>query len=313
MTSFRGLLAYPITPLAPHDAPDLAGLAHLVRAAASAGVDGVVVLASSGGGVTFDADERDDVVRAAVEAGAAPGARRVPVHVAVSGVSTREVVARARAARDGGADGLVLAPFSYLPLDEHEVVALFEAVAAAVELPVCYYNRSVQTAYDVTPEALARLARTTTVTAVKDPASTPARPTGRVAALRAATEGLDVSVGLSGDAAIVGGAEAADAWHSGLAALVPEEYVALRRARAAGTRPDPATEAWLRDLTGVLAALRPVSGFHALANLLGAGTAPPRGPSLPVPPDGVARLRDAVARRPAGPPAPRHGTVTSAV
>ncbi|GED11745.1 dihydrodipicolinate synthase family protein [Cellulosimicrobium cellulans] len=297
MTSFHGLLAYPITPLTPADAPDLDVLAALVGGAARAGVDGVVVLASSGAGVTLAPDERDAVVRAAVAGGPAAGAPRVPVHVAVSGTSTREVVARARAARDAGADGLVLAPFSYLPLDEDEVVAVFEAVASAVDLPVCYYNRSVQTAYDVTPGALARLARTTTVAAVKDPASTPARPAGRVAALRAATEGLGVSVGLSGDPAIVGGAEAADAWHTGLAALVPEEYVALRRARASGAEPGAHVVTWLRDLTEVLAGLRPVSGFHALANLLGVPTAPPRGPSLPVPPDGVARLREVVARR----------------
>lgn len=301
MTSFHGLLAYPITPLTSADAPDLDALAALVGGAARAGVDGVVVLASSGAGVTFTPDERDVVMRAAVAARSAAGATRVPVHVAVSGASTREVVERARAARDAGADGLVLAPFSYLPLDEDEVVAMFEAVAAAVDLPVCYYNRSVQTAYDVTPDALARLARTTTVTAVKDPASLPSRPTGRVAALRAATDGLGVSVGLSGDPAIVGGAEAADAWHTGLAAIVPTEYVALRRARAAGTAPDAQVVDWLRALTDVVASLRPVSGFHALANLLGVPTAPPRGPSLPVPPDGVARLREVVARRPSTP------------
>ncbi|QJW36241.1 dihydrodipicolinate synthase family protein [Cellulosimicrobium protaetiae] len=302
MTSFHGLLAYPITPLTPDDAPDLDALAGVVGRAVRAGVDGVVVLASSGAGVTFTPDERDTVVRAAVGSasavGATAGSPRVPVHVAVSGTSTRDVVAHARAARDGGADGLVLAPFSYLPLDEEEVVAVFEAVASAVDLPVCYYNRSVQTAYDVTPDALARLARTATVSAVKDPASTPARPTGRVATLRAATEGLGVSVGLSGDAAIVGGAEAADAWHTGLAALVPEEYVALRRARSAGTDPGTQVATWLRDLTAALASLRPVSGFHALANLIGVPTAPPRGPSLPVPPDGVARLREVMSRRP---------------
>ncbi|MGW6227585.1 dihydrodipicolinate synthase family protein, partial [Cellulosimicrobium cellulans] len=82
MTSFHGLLAYPITPLTPDDAPDLDALAALVRGAARAGVDGVVVLASSGAGVTFAPEERDAVVRAAVAAGSAAGSPRVPVHVA---------------------------------------------------------------------------------------------------------------------------------------------------------------------------------------------------------------------------------------
>lgn len=234
MTAFRGLLAYPITPLTDDDAPDLDALGRLVRDAAGAGVDGVVVLASSGAGVTFDPDERDAVVRAAVAAGST-GPTAVPVHVAVSGASTREVLARSRAARDAGADGLVLAPFSYLPLDEAEVVALFEAVAADVDLPVCFYNRSVQTAYDLTPGALAHLARTTNVVAVKDAASTPARPGGRVAELRAATDGLGVSVGLSGDVPLVRGAEPADAWHTGLAAPAPRARCPTRGSPAGST------------------------------------------------------------------------------
>ncbi len=108
----------------------------------------------------------------------------------------------------------------------------------------------------------------------QDAASTPARPQGRVAELRAATDGLRMSVGLSGDVPLVRGAEPADAWHTGLATLVPAEYVALRRARTAGTVPDARVAGWLHDLTDVLADLRPVSGFHALAALLGVPTAP---------------------------------------
>jgi 4-hydroxy-tetrahydrodipicolinate synthase len=41
-----------------------------------------------------------------------------------------------------------------------------------------------------------------------------------------------------------------------------------------------------------------VAGLHALATLLGVRTGPPRGPWLPVPPDGVERLREVVERRP---------------
>ncbi|MBD5786224.1 dihydrodipicolinate synthase family protein [Cellulosimicrobium terreum] len=299
MTLFRGLIAYPITPLTPDDVPDLDAVANLVRGAARAGVDGVAVLASSGAGVTFDAAERAAVVGAAVDAARAASGGDLPVHVAVSGTSTREILARARAARDGGASGLVLAPFSYVPLVDGEVAALFGAVADAVDLPVCFYNKPVQTGYDVSPGMLARLARTTTVSAVKDPVPLPDRPAGRVTALRDAVTGLDVGVGLSGDRALLGSAEPADAWHSGLAALVPAEYVVVRRARVDGTAPDPDTDAWLRALVDVLAGLRPVSGFHALADLLGVPTAPPRGPSLPVDDAGRARLAAVVARRPA--------------
>lgn len=303
-TTFTGLLAYPITPLTPDDAPDLRALARLVAGAVAAGVDGVVVLASSGAGTSFSADERAAVVRAATEA--ADGA--VPVHAAVTAPTTREVVAAARAAEGIGAAGLVLAPFAYLPLADAEVVALFEAVADASALPVCFYNRPLFNGYDLGPDVLAGLAATTTVAAVKDPASLPGRPDGRVDELRRAA---DVVVGLSGDVPLLAGAPPADAWHSGLAALAPREYVAARRARVAGDGLGDGGDGfaggfgdggdarlWLLDLARTLAATRPVSGMHALAGLLGIPTAPPRGPSLPAPPADVEALRSVVARRP---------------
>lgn len=303
--SFRGLLAYPITPLTSDGAPDLGALATLVRSAGAAGVDAVTVLATSGAGVTFAPEERDAVVRAAVEAAATSPTGPVPVNVAVSSASTEAVVRAARAAHGAGAAGLVLAPFSYLPLDDAEVVALFTAVADAVELPVCFYNKPLQTGYDVSPDVLARLAEASRVTAVKDPAAVPARPDGRADELRAALRGSGVDVGLSGDVALLDGAPAADAWHSGLAALAPAEYVAVRRERATGARTRGVEQArlWLLDVAQELAAARPVSGLHALATSLGTPTAPPRGPSLPATPDVAASMRSLVARRPVGAPA----------
>lgn len=301
--TFRGLVPYPLTPLTPDDVPDLAALARLVRGAGSAGADAVTVLATSGAGVTFDAVERDAVVRAAVEAAAhAPGGP-LAVHVAVSAPSTRDVVRHARAARAGGADGIVLTPFAYVPLVDDEVVALFRAAADAADLPVCFYNKPLQTGYDLSADVLTRLAQTARVVAVKDPAVLPARPAGRVAELRDAARGLGLDVGLSGDVPLLEGAPAADAWHSGLAALAPAEYATVRRERVDGapTAAGEATRRWLLDVARALAAARPVSGLHALANALGEPTAPPRGPSLPATAEQHAALRALVARRPGGP------------
>ncbi|MFI2105600.1 dihydrodipicolinate synthase family protein [Isoptericola sp. NPDC019693] len=297
MTSaFTGLLAYPITPLGDSGEVDLGALEGLVARAVDAGVDGVVVLATSGAGVSFDHAERDAVVRVAVAA-----AEGTPVHVGVAGESVHLVVARARAARDAGAGGLVLPPFAYLPLDGAEVRALYARVAATVPgLPVCFYNKPVQLGFDVSPALLGALAADGSVAAVKDPASLPARPGGRVAELRARAQAL--AVGLSGDAALLGGAEPADAWHTGLAALAPAEYVAVRRARAAGTDDGGAAataQAWLLQAAHAVAATgRPVTALHALAGLLGTRTAPPRDGLVPLTPNDEAALRMVVAQRP---------------
>jgi len=302
MTSaFTGLLAYPITPLDADGDVDLDALEGHVGRAVEAGVDGVAVLATSGSGVSFDDAERDAVVRVAV---AAAGAS--PVHVGVAAGSAHRAAGLARAAVAAGATGLVLPPSSYLPLDEAEVRALFARVGAAASgAPVCFYNKPAQLGFDVSPALLADLAADGSVVAVKDPASLPSRPAGRVAELRSAAPA--VAVGLSGDPALAGGAEAADAWHTGLAALAPAEYVAVRAARFTGRGAGDdggddgarAAAAWLLDLARAVAATgRPVTALHALAALLGTPTAPPRDALVPLTAADEAALRDVVARRP---------------
>jgi 4-hydroxy-tetrahydrodipicolinate synthase len=237
---FTGLLAYPITPVAgdaPDDMPDFDALSALVTRIATDGADAVVVLASSGAGTSFRDRERAEIVRAAT--GAASG---LPVHVGISAATAWQVVDNARAAERAGASGLVLAPFSYTPLTDDEVVALYGAVAAATGLPVCFYNKPLQTGYDLTADVLERLVAHGVVAGVKD-------------SDREDGDGED-------------------------------------RNEAAAARE------WLLELAGVLATLRPVSGLHALATLLGTPTGPPRLPSLPVAEAGVTALRAVVERRP---------------
>ncbi|PJJ73973.1 4-hydroxy-tetrahydrodipicolinate synthase [Sediminihabitans luteus] len=292
---FHGLLAYPVTPLAADGAPDLRALADLVAGALDAGADAVTVLASSGAGTSFDRSERDLVVRAAVAAAAS-----APVHVAVSAPTTRDVVRFGRDAVDAGAAGLLIAPFAYGPLVDDEVEAHVRALCDATAAPVCFYNKPLQTGYDLTPEFFARLVRETTVHAVKDPATLPARPRGRAAALRAALASSDVtaSVGLSMDVALLDDAEAADAWHTGLAALAPVEYVAVRRDRVDGTEHAVEARRWLLAVATALTAMRPLGGLHALAELLGTPAGAPRGPALAATRAQVDVLRDLVAQRP---------------
>lgn len=167
---FTGLLAYPITPVTDDGEPKLGALAALVSNAAAAGVSAVTVLATSGAGVTFDRGERNAVVETAVEAVRA-GERsgpRLPVYAAVSAASTREVVHLAKDAQRAGAGGLLLAPFAYVPLSDGEVSSLFASVAESTSLPICFYNKPLQTQYDLTPQTLAFLAENAHVVAVKE-------------------------------------------------------------------------------------------------------------------------------------------------
>lgn len=279
---FAGLLAYPITPLRDDDELDSASLAHLVRNASFAGISGVSVLATSGAGVTFDRGERQAVVQTAVESAAMVGTSEglrestMPVYAAVSAPSTLEVVRLAQDAQSAGASGLLLAPFSYLPLSDTEVRALFLAVSEATTLPICFYNKPMQTHFDVRPVTLAYLASNTHLRAVKD---TMRREdvVGRVGELRAAV-GPNFSIGLSSDVQLLDERPDVDAWHSGLAGMLPGEYIRVWRLAQAGA-PQGASLARLQAIAHALAGMtHPIGALHALSNVIGVPTAAPRGP-----------------------------------
>lgn len=254
-------------------------MARLVANAAGAGVSGVTVLATSGAGVVFDRAKRRAATEAAVEAAAGsagPGESPIPVYAAVSAASTREVVNLSKAAVQAGADGLLLDPFSYLPLSDAEVRELFGRVADAISIPLCFYNKPLQTQYDVTAESLAVLAETANLVAVKE-SMRRADLAGRVQQLRDAV-GAGFSIGLSADAQLLSTLPEADAWHTGLAALMPQEYAQVWRNTCSGSLQGNSL-ARLRSTAAALGNIpRPVGALHALAAILGTGTAGPRGP-----------------------------------
>ncbi|WP_158251157.1 dihydrodipicolinate synthase family protein [Cryobacterium sp. Y11] len=287
---FRGLIAYPITPLIGRDKlVDHDVLARLVAKAAAAGIDGVTVLASSGAGVSFDREERRAIVHTAVAA-----AGDMPVYVAVSAPSTRDVCAFARDAAGLGAGGLVVTPFSYLPLDDDEVVALVHALSDETPLPICFYNKPVQTQYDLPPEVLNRLVSETNLIALKEPATRPGRPASRLTDLRAAG-GPALSLGVSGDVQILTHLPPTDAWHTGIAALRPEHYVAVWRAARADRTDAPARADLLTLAQALATSARGMGSLHALAALCGIATEPPRAPQLSATDRDIAALHTALA------------------
>ncbi|WP_432506762.1 dihydrodipicolinate synthase family protein [Kineococcus arenarius] len=292
---FTGLVAYPPTPFDASGAVDTAALRELVTRAAAGGADAVAVLGSSGSGVYLDADERRTVVRHAARALRGSG---VPLHAAVSALATRDAVSAARDAVDAGAEGVLVSPVGYVPLTDEEVVPHVAAVSAAAGVPVCFYNNPTTTRYDVTLPVLRELAGAGALAAVKDTAAGPEQWRERLAGYRDA--GLPCAVGLSRDVLLVGAGSAADAWHSGVAALLPGAYARLRAAVVAGDGPE--AERWtgfLRPVVEELARLRPIAGLHALAAALGVPAGAPRAPLRPAPGAAVRRFRELVAAAPA--------------
>ena len=185
-----------------------------------AGCRGVVALGSLGEGATLLADEKIRVLQACR---AALG-RGTPLIAGVSGLSTEECVALARAAERVGCDGLmVLPPYVYRG-DWRETEAHFYAVLSATPLSCMLYNNPIAYGTDLSAADVAVLAdRHANVHAVKE-SSGDAR---RVTALRALLgDRLGLFAGLD-DMIVEAAAMGARGWVAGLVNAFPVESVRL--------------------------------------------------------------------------------------
>jgi 4-hydroxy-tetrahydrodipicolinate synthase len=277
---FTGLIAYPVTPFDAEGRVSHEDLRGFVGALASSGVDAITVLGSSGSFAYLDRAERSSVARTAIEA--VDG--RLPVAVGISSVGTREVLDAAVDAQASGAAGLVLSPVSYVPLTDDEVLAQVRAVCEATDLPVCLYNNPGTTQFDYSLRVVAELSALPEVVAFKDTAADAATFNARHAELAALVPGGALSHGVSGDVLMVSGEIAADAWHSGPAALLPAYYSRLRSAVVAGDQSEiDRVRHVLAPLVDHVAGLRKISGLHLLARACGVAAGDPRPPLLPSP------------------------------
>lgn len=202
-------------------------VARHVRWLVDAGCRGVVALGSLGEGATLRADEKIRVLQACRTA----LGRETPLVAGVSGLSTEECVALARAAERVGCDGLmVLPPYVYRG-DWRETEAHFSAVLAATSLSCMLYNNPIAYGTDLSAADVAALAdQHANVHAVKE-SSGDAR---RVTALRAMLgDRLALFAGLD-DMIVEAAAMGAGGWVAGLVNALPAESVRLLDLALAG-------------------------------------------------------------------------------
>ncbi len=274
---FTGLSAFPITPATPDGRIDTDALQTLLARLVEAGVDSIGLLGSTGAYPFFSRDERHRAVSAAVECVAG----RVRLMVGIGALRTDAAVALATDAKAAGADAGLLAPVSYTPLLDAEVMEHFRSVASA-GLPLCIYNNPGTTHFDVSPALVGQLAAVPGIVAVKTgaPASEAA---GLVADLRARVP-AGFSVGFSVDwnapAALLAGG---DAWYSVVAGIYPKIFLQL--ARAAMRQDAAETHRLHQQLEPIWHLSRTYSSFrvvHLAASRAGIANAVPQRPLLPL-------------------------------
>jgi dihydrodipicolinate synthase/N-acetylneuraminate lyase len=215
----RGALAAAVTPLR-DGAFDAPAVGPYVDFLAGHGLDGVLVLGTTGEGVLCSPEERREIAAAFVEA--ASGRLQVAVHCGAQ--TTRDTALLAEHAAAAGADAVAVIAPPYFALDEGELLAHFEAAArACAPLPFYLYEFEARSGYPIPLPVIERLReRVENLAGMKVSDS----PWKRLEPYL--VEGLDVFVGAEAllERGLAAGAAGAV---SGLAASFPDAVVPLVR------------------------------------------------------------------------------------
>ena len=191
---------------------------------AEQGLDGVAPNGSLGEYQSLSWEERDEVVKTAVEA-APDGFVVMP---GVGAYSGRESKRHAEVARDLGAQAVMGLPPNAYRADDRSVLEHFELVASA-GLPVTAYNNPIDTKVDLTPPLLAKLHAEGLIVGVKE-FSGDVRRCYEISEL---APGLDLMIGTD-DTVLEVALAGAKGWVSRYPQVFPTACIELYRASIAG-------------------------------------------------------------------------------
>lgn len=292
---FEGLSAFPITPANEKGRVDVEALSRLTARLVDARVDSIGLLGSTGTYAYLTRDERRRAVEAAMEVAGS----RVPVMVSAGALRTDDAALLARDAAEAGADAVFVAPMSYTPLTDDEVLEHYRTVAAATDKPLCVYNNPGTTHFSFSIDLLGRLARIPTIAAVKMPLPADSDIGAELAQLRSGpTTGL--KVGYSGDWGIADALlSGADCFYSGLAGILPREVLALARAAQDGNAEKVSSiDSAFMPVWALFKQFGGLRVIYAIANEVGLRGASPPLPVQPLVGDDLANVAEVLATLP---------------
>ncbi|KAM0548075.1 hypothetical protein ACHAPJ_010133 [Fusarium lateritium] len=140
------------------------------QALIKAGMHGLVYLGTNGELVLLSREERQAIIKNAVQAATAASGSDYPIVAGISAQSTQETIQNAKDAAEAGAGFGLLLPPSYWPkaLPSQAIVSYFKEVAAASPIPIVIYNfPAVTSGIDLDSDQLATLAAEPNIVAVK--------------------------------------------------------------------------------------------------------------------------------------------------
>ena len=222
---FRGMASAIITPMT-KDGIDYDALGRLLEFQIENGINGIVVMGTTGENATIEPEDQSAVIRYTVE----KVAGRVPVIAGTGTNNTAHVIAQAKSACEAGVDAILVVTPYYNKATQKGMIQHFTAVADEATVPVILYNVPCRTGCNLLPATVAELAKHPNIVGIKD-ASGDMAQTVEMAALC----GEDFAIYSGEDALTVPMmAMGAAGTISVLSDVVPKEAVAMTDACLAG-------------------------------------------------------------------------------
>ncbi|HTH97507.1 MAG TPA: dihydrodipicolinate synthase family protein [Stellaceae bacterium] len=274
-TKWQGIFPAITTQFKVDGSVDLQATQSIVRTLVQEGIGGLVACGSVGENVSLSPTEKRDVAVAIKDA--AGGA--VPVLSGVAEITTDQARLYARDAQRLGLDGLMVMPPMIYGAAAPELLAYFQAVAAASDLPIMLYNNPPAYRNDMAPELVAQLVPIETIVAIKESSGDTRR---FVDLYNAIGDRLLLFCGLD-DVILEALALGAVGWVSGLSNVFPQECERMFRATLTGRRDEAlAIYRWIMPLLHLDARADLVQCIKLCEAMAGRGSERVRPPRLPL-------------------------------
>ena len=163
-TIFTGMATAIVTPMHTDGSIDYEALGRFVEFQINSGINGLVVMGTTGENATIEPEDQKKVIAYPVE----KEAGRVPVIAGTGTNNTEHVLANTRNACQVGADAILVVTPYYNKATQNGLVTHFTAVADESTLPVILYNVPSRTGCNLLPKTVAKLSEHPNIAAIKE-------------------------------------------------------------------------------------------------------------------------------------------------
>lgn len=162
-TIFKGMATAIVTPMTPTGI-DYEALGRFLEFQIASGINGIVVMGTTGENATIEPEDQKRVIAYTVE----KVNHRVPVIAGTGTNNTEHVLANTRNACQVGADAVLVVTPYYNKATQNGLIQHFTTVADASTVPMIVYNVPGRTGCNLLPKTLAKLAEHPNIVGVKE-------------------------------------------------------------------------------------------------------------------------------------------------